>query len=186
MDFIQTELLNKKKELQDVKDQEASQNAENNRQKLQIKNQRQKNNTEGIGANPECLQTMNHVSDAEKQLIAARKKNLGDVQKTKQLRSEFDQLKTSYQSQVDDLRQKLSAENQKRERNQIESIKIEQDLIQASKTNFELKTDVYQKEIDWTKLENKKQQADRNIALLNEKKKQLDAQLATAQKAEDT
>jgi len=30
--------LNKKKELQDVKDQEASQNAENNRQKLKIKN----------------------------------------------------------------------------------------------------------------------------------------------------
>jgi len=59
------------------------------------------------------------------------------------LRSEFDQLKTSYQSQVDDLRQKLNAENKKREGNQLESIRIEQDLIQASKTNFELKTDVY-------------------------------------------
>ena len=52
--------------------------------------------------------------------------------------------------------------------------------IAASKENFELKAEVFQSEIDKTKLENKKQQADRNIKLLTEKKKQLDKQLQMA------
>jgi hypothetical protein len=69
------------------------------------------------------------------------------------------------------LRRKLDAENKRREKNQEEALKIEQDLIDVSKTNFELKTEVFQKEIDKTKLENKQQQAERNIKLLSEKKK---------------
>jgi len=39
--LIQSELAQKRRELQDVKDSEAAQNAENNRQKLQIKRQRE-------------------------------------------------------------------------------------------------------------------------------------------------
>lgn len=61
-----------------------------------------------------------------------------------------------------------------------EALKTEQTLIDVSKTNFELKTEVFQKEIDKTKLENKQQQAERNIKLLSEKKTQIENQIAQA------
>ena len=49
--------------------------------------------------------------------------------------------------------------------------------MEAHKSNFQLKTDVFQREIDRTKLENKKLQAEHNIRLLTDKKKKLDGQL---------
>lgn len=102
------------------------------------------------------------------------------------MRAEFNQLKSNYQVQVQDLRKKLDTENKKRSANQEGAVATEQELIEASRTNFVLKTDVYQKEIDRTKFDNKKQQAERNIKLLTEKKKQLDAQISQAQQTEDT
>lgn len=57
LQIIQTELQHKKKELQDVKNEEAQQNAENNRQKSKIKAQREKHRNEGIGANKDCVNT---------------------------------------------------------------------------------------------------------------------------------
>ena len=77
--IIQTELQEKKRQLQDVKDEEAAQNAENNRQKQKIQRQREQQQTEGINADPQCVSTMNETIDMEKQLEMARKKNLGDV-----------------------------------------------------------------------------------------------------------
>ena len=118
MSFIQQDLSQKKKELQDVKDEEAAQNAENNRQKLKIKGVREKNKKEGIAANSQCVNSMTQISDLEKQLEAARKKNHLDTQKTKQLRTDFTQLKTNYQLQIEELRKKLVSENQRRESNQ--------------------------------------------------------------------
>ena len=57
--------------------------------------------------------------------------------------------------------------------------------MEAHKSNFQLKTDVFQREIDRTKLENKKLQAEHNIRLLTDKKKKLDGQLTQAQKTEE-
>ena len=57
-------------------------------------------------------------------------------------------------------------------------------MIEASQQNFDLKTEVFQREIEKTKFENKRQQAERNITLLAEKKKGLDAQIAQAEAAE--
>ena len=102
------------------------------------------------------------------------------------MRTEFDELKKHYNTQVDDLRKKLDEENKRREANQISSINTEMQTIEASKENFELKAEIFQREIEKTKLENKKEQADQNIKLLTEKKKQLDKQLQMAQTAEDT
>lgn len=59
------------------------------------------------------------------------------------MRAEFNQLKSNYQVQVQDLRKKLDAENSKRWANQEAAVATEQELIEASKANFELKTDVY-------------------------------------------
>lgn len=80
---------------------------------------------------------------------------MAEIQKTKQLRTDFNKLKSTYGSQVDDLRRKLEAENSRREQSHSEAVQIEQRLIEASKENFELKTDMFQKEIDRTKFENK-------------------------------
>lgn len=124
---------------------------------------------------------MQHETDLEAKLDAARKKNLAEVQKTKQLRTEFTQLKSNYMTQVEDLRRQLEAENKKREKSQNEALSTERDLIHAQYSNFELKSEVYQKEIDRTKLENKKEQAESNIKLLSEKNRQLDQQLKQAQ-----
>ena len=117
---------------------------------------------------------MQHETDLEAKLDAARKKNLAEVQKTKQQRTEFTQLKSEYMTQVEDLRRQLEAENKKREKSQNEALSTERDLIHAQYSNFELKSEVYQKEIDRTKLENKKEQAESNIKLLSEKNRQLD------------
>ena len=117
---------------------------------------------------------MNQQTELEAQLEQARKLNLGEIQKTKQMRGEFNKLKTNYYTQIEDLRKQLDLENHRREANQNLAIQTEQETIEASKDNFELKAEVFQREIDKTKLENKKQQADRNIKLLTEKKKQLD------------
>ena len=57
--------------------------------------------------------------------------------------------------------------------------------MEAHNSNFQLKTDVFQREIDRTKLENKKLQAEHNIRLLTDKKKKLDGQLTQAQKTEE-
>ena len=57
--------------------------------------------------------------------------------------------------------------------------------MEAHKSNFQLKTDVFQREIDRTKLENKKLQAEHNIRLLTDKKKKLDGQLTQAKKTEE-
>ena len=123
------------------------------------------------------MQTKEEQSSLEAQLAAARKKNLADLEKTKSLRAEFQTLKSNYMSQIDDLRHKLNVENQNREGSQNQALTTERDLILAQHSNFDLKTEVYQKEIDRTKLENKKEQAERNIKLLSEKKRQLDQQL---------
>ena len=160
--------------MQDVKNEEAAQNAENNRQKAKIKNQREQRKAEGVRADKDCIMTMQEESNLEVQLDAARKKNLEDVQKTKQLRTEFSKLKSNYNSEIEDLRRKLNAENQRRESSQSDALTTERELILAQSSNFELKAEVYQKEIDRTKLENKKEQAERNIKLLSEKKRQLD------------
>ena len=68
---------------------------------------------------------MNQHNDMETQLEQARKKNLAEIQKTKQCRADFEKLKTQYNSQVDDLRRKIHAENKSRELNQAQAIKNE-------------------------------------------------------------
>ena len=58
------------------------------------------------------------MSDLEAKLAQARQKNLGDIQKTKQFRTDFEKLKSNYSTQVESLRRQLDAENKRREKNQ--------------------------------------------------------------------
>lgn len=53
----------------------------------------------------------------EAELEQARKKSQVEIQKTQQMRAEFNKLRSNYNSQVSDLRQKLDAENKRREAN---------------------------------------------------------------------
>ena len=98
---------------------------------------------------------------------------------------DFDKLKEQYYEQIDDLRKKLDSENRKRENGQSESNKIDEDIAEAVKINFELKREAYERTVEKGKLENKMKQADRNMKLINEKKKILDRQLANAKQLED-
>jgi len=68
-----------------------------------------------VAAQAECRQALQTTSDLEQQLEKARQTNKSQIEKTKQLRSEFTSLKTNYCSQVEELRKKLEAENKNRE-----------------------------------------------------------------------
>lgn len=78
------------------------------------------------------------------------------------------------------MRKKLDTENRKRENGQSESNKVDEEIAEAVKINFELKREAYERTVEKAKLENKMKQADRNMKLINEKKKILDRQLTNA------
>ena len=121
----------------------------------------------------------------EKALDRAREQNRADLEKTKQLKNDFDKLKDQYYGQIDDLKKKLDAENGKREHGQDDANKVDEELADAAKLNFDLKKEAFERAVEKGKLENKAKQADRNMKLLNEKKKILDRQLAAARQLED-
>ena len=83
------------------------------------------------------------------------------------------------------MKKKLDAENDKRERGQDEANTVDEELAEAAKLNFDLQKEAFGRAVEKGKLENKMKQADRNMKLLNEKKKILDRQLAAARQLED-
>ena len=131
------------------------------------------------------MKNLQNIGDLEKALDREREQNRADLQNTRKLKVDFDKLKEQYYDQIDDLRKKLDAENRKRENGQNESNKVDEEIADAVKVNFELKREAYERTVEKAKLENKMKQADRNMKLINEKKKILDRQLAHAKQLED-
>ena len=131
------------------------------------------------------MKNLQNIGELEKALDREREQNRADLQNTRKLKVDFDKLKEQYYDQIDDLRKKLDAENRKRENGQNESNKVDEEIAEAVKVNFELKREAYERTVEKAKLENKMKQADRNMKLINEKKKILDRQLAHAKQLED-
>ena len=159
--------------------------AENDQHVQKIQAQREKDALEGNKGNPECVKGLKEIGDLEKALDRAREQNRADLQNTRKLKVDFDKLKDQYYDQIDDLKKKLDAENRKRENGQNEANSVEEEIAGAARTNFELKKEAFERAVEKAKLENKMKQADRNMKLINEKKKILDRQLATAKQLED-
>ena len=138
----------------------------------------------GHSTNQECLQTANEATDLERKLDEARKKNQDELAKSKKLRSDFNKMRDDYYNSIDGFRQKLRQQNMTREDAQQDAQRTELDLFDAKKINKELLEEVFQKEVEKQQLQNKQKQADQNIKLLEDRKKDLEKQTTLAQRSQ--
>lgn len=70
---------------------------------------------QGNEANPACKKSVIDLATLDKQLADARTKQAQSAMVTRKLRDNFAKLKSTYESEVSDLRRKLEAENRKRD-----------------------------------------------------------------------
>ena len=120
----------------------------------------------------------------ERKLDEARRKNQDELAKSKKLRSDFNKMRDDYYNSIDGFRQKLRQQNMTREDAQQDAQRTELDLFDAKKINKELLEEVFQKEVEKQQLQNKQKQADQNIKLLEDRKKDLEKQTTLAQRSQ--
>ena len=94
-------------------------------------------------------------------------------QTTFKLRENFTKLKQDYESDISDLRKKLDTENRKRELVQDEQDKLEQQVLDTTKENVEMKKVNFDSTFRFQLMQNQQKQAERRVKLLQEKKRLL-------------
>ena len=93
LEALKADLDLKENEMKKLADDTKAKNEQNDHHIDKIQSQRKKDELEGNKANPDCLRAVNNIADLEKALDRAREQNRADLEKTRQLKGDFDKLK---------------------------------------------------------------------------------------------